>query len=188
MKNLDTSLSNQSILDESFSNFTADDVNSLRQQLQVATDRLNALKNQNKSNVSNISSYIMQLDAAKRTVVELQKKLDSIPKSIIDAVDKINQSSSQLALEEKNKQQAAELLALENKNKEIQAAIDKAKGVSSILDDKLKGNTSNAPVAQENKMEEPKSNLFTTKNIIIGVSALVVLVGGFFLVKKIIKK
>ena len=194
MKNLDQSLSNKGILDESFSNYTGSDVVSLRDrissaQYDLAKEQANLEQAKAMNSPSKVSFIKGRIASIQSTISSLQSELSKIPKSIIDAVDKIEKSSAQLALEEKNKQQAAELLALENKNKEIQDAIDKAKGISGILDDKLKGNVKPLPSDASSSVNKTEAtSLFNTKNIIITISSIVVLVGGFFLVKRLIKK
>jgi hypothetical protein len=136
-----------------------------------------------------VPEYIILRKKAVEYLASLKSQLSSVPKSIIDAVDKNLQLQSDLSKAEAEKNQAADIAALETKNQMIQSAIDKAKGISSILDNKSKGNTSTLPVNSDNKISEPeKNNFFTTKNIIIGISVLAIAVGGFFFVKKIIKK
>lgn len=196
MTNLDQSISNGLILDESFSNYTGSDVTSLRNSIsQLKSDlafqkiNLNAAIAAKASN--SVNNILGTMSAMQSKLTSLENELSKIPKSIIDAVDKIDSSNNQLAIEEQKKLEAAELLALENKNKEIQAAIDKSKGVSLILDDKLKGNSNTNPseISTESVSKETESKgFFTAKNIIIGASSILVLVGGFFLVKRLLKK
>jgi chromosome segregation ATPase len=188
MRNLDQSLSNKGILDESFSNYTGSDVVSLRDRISSAQydltrEEANLAQAKAMNSPSKVSFVKGRIASIQATISSLQNELSKIPKSIVDAVDKIGASSAQLALEEKNKQQAAELLALENKNKEIQEAIDKAKGVTGILDDKLNGNIKPLPSDSALIMKTEESSIFSAKNIIIAVSVVGLLIGGYFTIK-----
>ena len=188
MKNLDQSLSNKGILDESFSNYTGSDVVSLRDrissaQYDLAREEANLAQAKAMNSPSKVSFIKGRIASIQATISSLQNELSKIPKSIIDAVDKIGASSAQLALEEKNKQQAAELLALQNKNKEIQDAIDRAKGTTSILEDKKNGVVKPSPSDTATLRTEEKTSLFTTKNIVITVSIIGLLVGSYFAIK-----
>lgn len=197
MKNLDTSILNQSILDESFSNFTSDDVLSLRQQIKDAEAREKLLRANydlmlSRRNPNNPASIVntdvagVSLEAAQRNLNDLKNRLASIPKSVIDAVDKNIKLQADLAASEASKNQAADIAAIEKQNKAIQEAIDKSKGVTDILSGKNVIPPSTLPLPSDSKIEQ-KTTMFTTKNIIIATSVLGASVGIYFLVKKLIK-
>lgn len=182
MKNLDTSIANQSILDESFSNFTSNDVLDLRTKIKEAEARLDFL-----NHAPRVPEYILQAKQVSTNLASLKSQLAAIPKSVIDAVDKNIQLQSDLSKSEADKNQAAEIAAIDKQNQAIQAAIDKSKGVTEILSGKIEIPTPAVQsIPSESKVEQ-NTSVFTTKNIVIAVSLLGLSVGGYFLVKHFIK-
>lgn len=177
MKNLDTSINNQYILDESFSNFTSNDVISLRSKIKEVESKLDLLNSFPIKDVLEITSTTSFLN-------QLKSQLAAIPKSIVDAIDNQVKLQQQLSEADKNKLTAAEIAAIEKQNKAIQEAIDKSKGVTDILSGKTVVPTTPLPTESDNKREE-NTSVFKTKNIVIATSILAVLsIGTYLLIKK----
>lgn len=203
MKNLDQSISNKSVLDESFNNAdgtsSSYDLSTINLKISVYKDRLKAaqlalanwtpsFKSKTPFNEKNA------VDSAQNSLSFWQSELAKFPKVLVDLNNQQQVLQTQLDNAEKDKLAAAQLLVLQNKNNAIQEAIDKAKGVANILENK----TQSASKPSENKSTDEKTKdanvipplasnsttIFTTKNIIIGVSILGAFVGGFFLLKK----
>ena len=181
MKNLDLSIGNQGILDESFSNFTSSDVISIRDKIKEVESKLDLLNSSPFKDLFEITSTTNFLN-------QLKSQLAAIPKSIVDAVDNQVKLQQQLSEADKNKLTAAEIAAIEKQNRAIQEAIDKSKGVTDILSGKTV--TTDVPVSPDYSMPsgnktEQNTTAFTTKNIVIATSILAVLsIGIYLLIKK----
>jgi len=205
MKNLD--LDNAQYLDESFSGFSGLDYKERRNLVADLNNQLIDLKNQRLAFPPNcgigINPICKSLDSrifsTNNQLIFAKSELAKIPKSVIDAVNRQEALDKQLAIEDANKLQEAELLALNNQSNLSQEAIDKAKAIAKLLEDKRMGrNTVNSneggtpPNSVRTKSEDVLSEegkTFGMNSIlfysIVGVSALVI---GFFTFKIIKKK
>jgi hypothetical protein len=187
MRNLDKSILNQNNLDESFSSFTSEDVLKLRFQIGRVEEEISYLKR------IMTPDYDVRFLQLRDELNGYKSQLASIPKSVIDAVDRNIKLQADLVKAEAEKNQAAQLLATQKEGDAIKSAIDKTKGVTSILDNKINDigklpTESNQNVKEESnqaqQVYEKKGNeLFSLKNIIITVASISVLIGGFILIK-----
>ncbi len=188
MKHLDISLANSGLLDESFSNFSANDVISLRSQIASVSKQISDLESDLNGGqhvpIGVVKQIESQLDALRPQLADLKNQLSKIPKAITDAVDVTNTLNTQLGTATSTTVDATELLAIANQNKAIQAEIDKQKA----LQDKLNGvpdKKETLPNSSPDSYIAPvaDNSVFTTKNIVIGVSIIGTIVGVILLVK-----
>lgn len=217
MKNLDQSINNQSILDDSFYNASGGlDYGYIISELKSKLDsKKSDLKNfedihaNNLNAISEINSQFALGNYSKLSILNSIKSYDEIilnkistAKSAIDDINSQIKKYTQESIAQRKKDRLVRKGSVSAKTLVPLSNIELSEGKTVISNNYTPRTTSdlgNSSVTDSKNVDskEPimvSSNkkqigeYFTTKNIVIGISVLALAVGGFFLVKKIIKK